>query len=147
MARLLLTDEEWGLIADVFPNPAATGRPPRDPRQVVDGIHRDWCPQCEQLVEPKVPDALPGATLGHRTAVMTGWMHYGLGNTLSQIIEIFNYHLQMKLTAGGLIQLWRRLQEVLFPWYEQIQREALASAVLHGERRNVVAGGRHDPLI
>jgi transposase len=38
MARLLLTDEEWDLIADVFPKPAATGRPPRDPRQVVDGI-------------------------------------------------------------------------------------------------------------
>ena len=38
MARLLLTDEEWDLIGDVFPKPAATGRPPRDPRQVVDGI-------------------------------------------------------------------------------------------------------------
>jgi transposase len=38
MARLLLTDEEWRLIAGVFPKPAATGRPPRDPRQVVDGI-------------------------------------------------------------------------------------------------------------
>lgn len=38
MARLLLTDDEWNLIADIFPKPAATGRPPRDPRQVVDGI-------------------------------------------------------------------------------------------------------------
>ncbi len=38
MARLLLTDDEWDLIADVFPKPAATGRPPRDKRQVVNGI-------------------------------------------------------------------------------------------------------------
>lgn len=38
MARLLLTDEEWDLIAGVFPQPAATGRPPREPRQVVNGI-------------------------------------------------------------------------------------------------------------
>jgi hypothetical protein len=38
MARLLLTDDEWELIADVFPEPAATGRPRRDPRQVLDGI-------------------------------------------------------------------------------------------------------------
>ena len=38
MARLLLTDDEWDLIADVFPEPAATGRPPRDRRQVVNGI-------------------------------------------------------------------------------------------------------------
>lgn len=38
MARLLLTDDEWELIADVFPEPAATGRPRRDPRTVLDGI-------------------------------------------------------------------------------------------------------------
>ncbi len=38
MARLLLTDDEWDLIADVFPEPAAMGRPPRDKRQVVNGI-------------------------------------------------------------------------------------------------------------
>jgi transposase len=38
MARLLLTDEEWELIADLFPAPAATGRPQRNPRMVLDGI-------------------------------------------------------------------------------------------------------------
>ena len=38
VARLLLTDDDWDLIGDVFPEPAATGRPPRDPRTVMDGI-------------------------------------------------------------------------------------------------------------
>jgi transposase len=38
MARLLLTDEEWELIADAFPEPAATGRPRRDARTVLDGV-------------------------------------------------------------------------------------------------------------
>jgi len=38
MARLLLTDDEWELIADVFPEPAATGRPRCDPRIVLDGV-------------------------------------------------------------------------------------------------------------
>lgn len=38
MPRLRLTDDEWMLIADVFPEPAATGRPPRDPRDIIDGI-------------------------------------------------------------------------------------------------------------
>lgn len=38
MARLLLTDDEWECIEDLFPEPAATGRPPRDRRMVVDGI-------------------------------------------------------------------------------------------------------------
>jgi transposase len=38
LARHRLTDREWELIRDVFPPPARTGRPPRDRRQVVDGI-------------------------------------------------------------------------------------------------------------
>lgn len=38
MARLRLMDDDWALIGDVFPPPAATGRPRCDPRQVLDGI-------------------------------------------------------------------------------------------------------------
>ena len=38
MLRHRLTDEQWDQIKDVFNPPAITGRPPRDRRQVVDGI-------------------------------------------------------------------------------------------------------------
>jgi transposase len=105
-------------------------------------IHRDWCPQCRKKVEPPVVDALPGSTLGLRVLVLSAWLHYGLGNTLSQIVEVFNFHLQMKLTAGGLVQMWYRLQEILFAWYEQLREEALHSAVLHGDETGWRTGGK-----
>ncbi len=38
MTRLLLTDDEWALIHDLFPERKATGRPPVDRRMVLDGI-------------------------------------------------------------------------------------------------------------
>ncbi len=38
MLRHRLTDEQWALIADLFPAPRWTGRPPRDRRAIVDGI-------------------------------------------------------------------------------------------------------------
>jgi len=96
-------------------------------------IHRDWCPQCQKQVEPTVPDALPGSTLGNHVLVLSAWLHYGLGNTLSQIVEVFNFHLQMKITSGGLVQMWYRLQAILYAWYEQIQQQALHSAVLFAD--------------
>lgn len=96
-------------------------------------IHRDWCPQCKKKVEPPVTGALPGSMLGLRVLVLSAWLHYGLGNTLSQIAEVFNFHLQLKLSEGSLVQMWYRLQEILFAWYEQIREEALRSAVLHGD--------------
>lgn len=96
-------------------------------------IHRDWCPRCQKKVEPPVVDALPGATLGNRVLVLSAWLHYALGNTLAQIVDVFNFHLQMKISAGGLIDMWARLQAILFAWYEELQKQALHSAVLHAD--------------
>lgn len=96
-------------------------------------IHRDYCPHCKKDVEPVVTEAMPGATLGTHIVGLTSWFHYGLGITIAQVIEILGYHLQTRLTSGGLIDAWRRLAEVLLEWYEQIAEEAKQSAVLHAD--------------
>ena len=38
MDRHRLTDEQWSRIAELFPPPKSTGRPPRNRREVLDGI-------------------------------------------------------------------------------------------------------------
>jgi transposase len=96
-------------------------------------IHRDYCPSCKKHVEPVVPDAMPNATLGHHVVALGSWFHYGLGVTISQVKEILCSHLNTEITAGGLVDGWRRLAEALLPWYEQIGQEARASAVLHAD--------------
>lgn len=116
--------------------------PDIEPEVTEHTIHRDWCATCQKRVEPSVPDALPGATLGVRVLVLSAWLHYALGNTLSQIVEVFNFHLQLKITGGGLIQMWYRLQAILYPWYQQIQQEALKSAVLHGDETGWRVNGK-----
>ena len=92
-----------------------------------------WCPSCRAHVEPAVPDALPGSTIGLRVVVLSAWLHYLLGTTLTQIVEVFNFHLHFKLSPGGLVQMWHRLREVLLAWYLEIQAQALDSAVLHAD--------------
>jgi transposase len=105
-------------------------------------IHRDWCPRCRKAVEPVVTAALAGATLGNRTLVLSAWLHFGLGNTLSQVVAVFNHHLTLKLTPGGLIQMWYRLQAILFAWYLEIQAQALDSAVLHADEAGWRVNGK-----
>jgi len=96
-------------------------------------IQRDYCPTCKKHVEPVVPDAMPGAMLGHQLIALTSWFHYGLGLTIDQVVDILGYHLQTKLTPGGLVDSWRRLAEVLEDWYEQIGEQAKKSAHLHAD--------------
>ncbi len=107
--------------------------PDTKPETTQHTIHRDWCPRCKKKVEPPITSALPGSTLGLRVLVLSAWLHYALGNTLGQLVEVFNFHLQLKITPGGLVQMWYRLQELLFEWYEQIRQEALESAVLQAD--------------
>ena len=96
-------------------------------------IHRDYCPHCKKHVEPIVPDAMPKATLGHHVIALASWFHYGLGLTIDQVVDILGYHLQTKLTPGGLIDAWHRLAFLLTTWYEQIGEQAKASSHLHAD--------------
>jgi transposase len=105
-------------------------------------INRRWCNQCKKIVEPKVPDALDKCTFGNRILAFSSWLHHGLGSTLSQIVETFNYHLQTPVSQGGLVEMWHRLADVLTPWYEQLKKEALSSAVLHGDETGWRVNGR-----
>lgn len=92
-----------------------------------------WCPQCKKHIEPLVSAALPGSAIGNRLAAMTVVFHDGLGLTIDQTREVLLSPLRTQVSAGGLIDLWRRLAEVLLPWYERIGREARAAAVLHAD--------------
>jgi hypothetical protein len=96
-------------------------------------IHRDYCPACKKHVEPVVPDALPNADLGHRVVTLTGWLHFGLGLTISQTQELLRYQLQTGISPGGLSAAWSKMATILAPWYEQIAASARASAVLHAD--------------
>lgn len=119
---------------------------PEDLKPVIteDVLHRDYCPRCKKRVEPKVPDVLPRCTLGNRTLVLSALLHFLQGLTISQIVDTFNFHLRMKVTGGGLVQMWHRLADLLFSWYEQIHQESLESAKLHADETGWrVAGKTH----
>ena len=96
-------------------------------------IHRDWCPCCKKQVEPVVPDAWPACTLGHRAVALSAFLHYGVGTTTSQVAEVFNAHLQLKITEGGFTQIWHRLADTLRPWYEQIWKNCERASVLNAD--------------
>ncbi len=92
-----------------------------------------YCKACRKKVVAVVSDALPGATVGNRALVLSAWLHYGLGVTLSHIVQIFNVHLHFSLSRGGLVQMWLRLAEILQAWYNQIVEQANHSAYLHAD--------------
>ena len=119
---------------------------PEDLKPVItkDVIHRGYCQRCRKRVEPKPPDILPRCTLGNRTLVLSALLHFLQGLTISQIVDTFNFHLRLKVTPGGLVQMWHRLADILFAWYEQIHQDILDSGKLHADETSWrVAGKTH----
>jgi len=116
--------------------------PEVEPESTEHEIEGYWCKTCKRIVEPVVVDALPKATIGHRAVALTAWLHYGVGNPLSQILNVYNYYLRFKISSGGLVQMWYRIQEILYEWYEQIGREAKESAYLHGDETGWRVNGK-----
>ena len=116
--------------------------PETQPEVTEHSIPRHWCPRCRKLVEPPVPDALPGATFGHRLVALTAWLHYGLGTTLSQILAVLSHALHFRLTEGGLVDAWQRLAAILKPWYDAIAREVKGAGTLHADETGWRVAGR-----
>jgi transposase len=116
--------------------------PETHPEVTQHSIPRHWCPTCRKLVEPPVPDALPGATFGHRLVALTAWLHYGLGTTLSQILAVLRHALHFTLTEGGLVDAWGRLAAILKPWYDEIGREVKQAGTLHADETGWRVAGR-----
>ena len=112
----------------------AGGDRARDPSRLV--------PALQEVGRAAVPDALPGSQIGNRVVALSAWLHYGLGQTLDHIVEVFNCHLHFKLTAGGLVQQWYRLQEILYPWYEQIQAQACELGRAHADETGWRVNGK-----
>jgi transposase len=107
--------------------------PDSQPEVTEHSIPRHWCARCRKFVEPPIPDAMPGARFGHRMVTLSAWLHYGLGVTISQVRSVLGQHLHFRLSEGGISDAWRRLANVLVPWYDQIGHQVKRSGVLHGD--------------
>lgn len=96
-------------------------------------VPRSYCNTCREIVEPKVPDALPGSTFGHRLVVFVAWLRFGLGITLSQIQQVLGAHLQFPISQGGIVKAAHRIAGILRPWYEQIGEAVKSAGVLNAD--------------
>jgi len=105
-------------------------------------IHRDFCPRCRKMVEPVITDALPNSSIGNGILVLSAWLHFALGATISQILAVFNFHLQFTMSGGGLVQMWHRLSDILWAWYEEITQDIQKAGVLHGDETGWRVNGK-----
>lgn len=96
-------------------------------------IHRYWCQRCRKIVSSSVADALPNARMGVRLVVFTAWLHYLVGVSVHNIVNILSVVCSFPISAGGLTQAWKNLAHLLEPSYQDIGQKISRSAVLNAD--------------
>jgi transposase len=92
-------------------------------------IPRQYCCQCKKMVEPPVVDAMSHDRISLYTYVLTAWLHYRCGMSVSNLVALLA-HSGLDLSAGALTQGWQRLGNLLCPAYDQILEHVKTSLVL-----------------
>ncbi len=105
-------------------------------------IHRYWCACCSKIVEPPIDAALPRMQIGIRLLIMTAFMHYFMGVTISNIRTWMSTFASFEISPGGLTSAWKRLAGWLSPLYEQIAQQVRSSEVLHADETGWRVAGR-----
>jgi len=104
--------------------------PPVQPVVTEHTIHRYWCPQGKKIIAPPVPEALPNARIGLRIVVLTAWLHYLVGVSLKNLVQMLSVFSGFQVSIGGLTQAWKNLASLLKPLYDEIGQRVSQSAVL-----------------
>ena len=115
---------------------------PTGPEATEHAINNYYCPCCKKRVEPRVADAPPKCAVGNRAIALTSWLHYGLGNTVSQIQDVLSKLFQLPVSPGGLTHMWARLAEAFRPWADQIAEAARGAAVLNADETGWRVNGK-----
>lgn len=96
---------------------------PEKPDVVEHEIYSEWCPNCLEMKEEIITDALPGFSIGLQTMAYSAFKHYHLGMSISKILKEFNILGMKKISKGALIGNWQALAKFLKPFYNEIHEK------------------------
>ena len=103
---------------------------PLTPLVTAHTVHGYWCSSCKTIVTPKVTAALPRASLGLHLVVYTAWLHYFIGVSVGNCVNIAQASLGLRVSPGGLTQAWQNLATHLEADYDRIGQQLHRAAVL-----------------
>lgn len=107
--------------------------PPVVPHVTAHTVHGYWCRQCQQIVSATVRAALPRSTLGLRFVVYTAWLHYFVGVSVGNCVNIATASLGFAVSPGGLTLAWKQLAALLQGDYAALLGTIRTQAVLHAD--------------
>lgn len=105
-------------------------------------LQRAYCENCDKLVEPVVPNALPNTPFGLELALYVAFLSM-LGITLSKIRTILQHDYSLTLSKGAIANMLEKTASFLGVDYEKLREELLKQSNIFGDETSHPIHGKN----
>lgn len=106
-------------------------------------IHRKYCPACDKLVEPEVPNALPHARFGLNLMLLVMYLKLGLRLPGNKICDFFMTIYSLKISQGEVTVILRQLANAFGDYYSYLEKIVKLARVKHTDSTSWRINGKN----
>ncbi len=96
-------------------------------------IHRKYCGQCEKIVEPEVPTALPNSPFGLNLMLFIVFLKIGMALPYNKIQQLLFTMYHVKISEGGLVNILFQMKKEFGKYYQTIEKKMRRIRTKHAD--------------
>jgi len=86
-------------------------------------IHRKYCKNCDKIVEPEVPNALPNSPFGLNLMLFVVFLKIGMALPYNKIQQLILTMYNLKISEGGLVNILFQIKEEFGEYYQTLEKK------------------------
>lgn len=96
-------------------------------------IHRKYCKECDKIVEPYVPNALPNSPFGLNLMLFVVYLKIGMALPYNKIQQLLITMYNLKISEGGLVNILTQIKEEFGDYYQTLERKMRRARTKHAD--------------
>ena len=106
-------------------------------------IHRKYCPTCEKIVEPDVPNVLPHARFGLNLMLLVMYLRLGLRLPGNKVCEFLLTMYNLTMSEGEIVHILKQLVIAFGPYYTHLEKMVKIARVKHTDSTSWRVNGKN----
>jgi len=96
-------------------------------------IHRKYCKQCDKIVEPTVPNALPNSPFGLNLMLFVVFLKIGMALPFNKIRQLLDTMYDLKISEGGLVNILAQIKREFGDYYQTLEKKMRRARTKHAD--------------
>ncbi len=106
-------------------------------------IYRMYCPKCDKIVEPEVPNVLPHARFGLSLMLLVMYLKIGLRLPAGKVCDYLMTMYSLEISESGIFVILRQLSEAFGDYYKHLEKIVKLARVKHTDTTSWRVNGKN----